>query len=682
MADSNTQANWRIEQDADGVAWLCFDKAGASANVLSTAVMLELSERLKEVAAMRPKGLVIYSGKKSGFIAGADIKEIKDLRVQEEAYRMARGGQLIFEQIEKLSCPSAALINGYCLGGGLELSLACTYRVGVDDDKLALGLPEVKIGVHPGFGGSVRSVRLVGVLPAMGFMLSGRNVRGKEALKIGLVDKLVKEADARDAAKRLVLAGAPKKSAPFVQKLLGSAPLRPFIANILVKQVQAAKVRRDHYPAPYAVIDLWKKYAAGESQFEAEARSFGHMLELDVSHNLMRVFLLQDRLKSLGKKSDLALKHVHVIGAGTMGGDIAAWCALRGFEVTLQDREEKYIQPALGRARKLFEKKLKGAEVDAATARLKMDVAGDGAKDAQVAIEAIFEDVDAKQTLYKKLDAVMGPDEVLATNTSSIRLETLRTVLKQPTRLVGLHFFNPVAKMPLVEVIHAEDTPKEVVAKALAFARHIDKLAVPVKSAPGFLVNRILMPYMMEAMLAADDGVALEAIDQAALDFGMPMGPAELADTVGLDVSLSVAKVFAKEFDKKIPASLVKLVEAKKLGRKTGEGFYKYADGKPVKDKSKARGATQDLQDRLILPMLNEAVAVLREGIVADADLLDAGVIFGTGFAPFRGGPINYIRAAGAAKVEARLGQLAEVHGPRFKPDVGWSAAALKEPKA
>ena len=682
MPDNTTQTNWRIEQDADSVVWLCFDKAGASANVLSTAVMYELSEKLKQIAQMKPKGLVIWSAKKSGFIAGADIKEIKDLRAHDQAFQVTRGGQQIVEQIEKLPCPSAALINGFCLGGGLELSLACTYRVGVDDDKLALGLPEVKIGVHPGFGGTVRSVRLCGVLPAMSFMLSGRNVRGKEALKIGLIDKLVKEDMARPTAARLVLKGDPKKSAPGLQKLLGSALLRPIIANVLAKQVKAAKVRRDHYPAPYAVIDLWKKYGASEAQYEAEAHSFADMMVLDVSHNLMRVFLLQDRLKSLGKKSDLDLKHVHVIGAGTMGGDIAAWCALRGYNVTLQDREEKYIQPAMGRARKLFEKKLRGAEVDAATARLKMDVAGDGAKDAQVAIEAIFEDVNAKQDLYKKLDAVMGPGEVLATNTSSIRLETLRTVLKDPKRLVGLHFFNPVAKMPLVEVIHAEDTPKEVVAKALAFARHIDKLAVPVKSAPGFLVNRILMPYMMEAMLAHDDGIALEAIDKAALDFGMPMGPAELADTVGLDVSLSVAKVFAKEFNKKIPDSLVKLVEAKKLGRKTNEGYYKYVDGKPQKDRSKAGPTDADLQDRLILPMLNEAVMVLREQIVADAELLDAGVIFGTGFAPFRGGPVNYIRCMGVDALKARLEKQAQKHGDRFKPDAGWSAATLREPKA
>src|SRR5215469_13926507 len=270
MSDSNTQANWRIEQDSDGVFWLCFDKAGASANVLSSAGMYELSDKLKQIAQLKPKGLVIWSAKKTGFIAGADIKEIKDLRTHDEAFRLTRGGQQIVEQIEKLPCPSAALINGFCLGGGLELSMACTYRVGVDDDKLALGLPEVKIGVHPGFGGTVRTVRLVGVLPAMSFMLSGRNVRGKEALKIGLIDKLVKEDMARPTAARLVLKGAPKKTAPGLQKLLGFALFRPLIANVLVKQIKAAKVRRDHYPAPYAVVDLWKKYNASEAQYEAE----------------------------------------------------------------------------------------------------------------------------------------------------------------------------------------------------------------------------------------------------------------------------------------------------------------------------------------------------------------------------------------------------------------------------
>ncbi|MGA9853438.1 MAG: 3-hydroxyacyl-CoA dehydrogenase NAD-binding domain-containing protein [Gammaproteobacteria bacterium] len=681
MSTPSSSANWRLERNADDIAWLCFDKAGAGTNVLSGEVMVELGACLKELAAKPPKGLIIYSAKTSGFIAGADIKEFTTLKTPDDAFQMIRRGQLVLEQLEKLPCPSVALINGFALGGGLELSMACRYRVGIDDDRLSLGLPEVKLGIHPGFGGTVRSTRLVGVLPAMSFMLTGRNVHGREALKIGLIDRLVKPDAAKQAARDLVLKSPTPRTAPFAQKLLAMAVLRPFVARMLTKQV-AAKVRRDHYPAPYAIIDLWKRYAGSDAMYVQEAHSIARLMVNDTARNLVRVFLLQDRLKSLGKKSDLVLKHVHVVGAGTMGGDIAAWCALRGFNVTLQDREEKYVQPALARAQKLFEKRLKGVEVQNASNRLKMDVAGDGAQDADVLIEAIFENVEAKQALYKSLDSKMKPGAILATNTSSIRLETLRTVLKNPLRLVGLHFFNPVAKMPLVEVIHATDTPEDEIKKSLSFTRQIDKLAVPVKSSPGFLVNRILMPYLMEAMLAADEHIPLEAIDQAALDYGMPMGPVELTDTVGLDVSLSVAQVFAKEFNKKIPESLVKLVAEKKLGRKTGEGFYKYKDGKPVKDKSRARQMPADLQDRLILPMINEAVAVLREQLVDDADLLDAGVIFGTGFAPFRGGPINYIRATGVASLKAHLEKLIPQHGDRFTPDKGWDAPALKEPKA
>ncbi len=678
---NTAQTDWRIERDADDIAWLCFDKAGASTNVLSGQVMLELGEQLGALAASPPRGLVIYSAKQSGFIAGADIKEFTALKTPQDAFQMIRRGQLVLEQLEKLPCSSVALINGFCLGGGLELALACRYRVGIDDDRLSLGLPEVKLGIHPGFGGTVRSTRLVGVTHAMSFMLNGRNVHAHEALQMGLVDRLVTGDNAKQTARALLLNPPPVKSAPFGQKLLAFGPLRPFIAGMLTKQV-ASRVRRDHYPAPYAIIDLWKKYAGSNAMYVQEAHSIARLMVHDTARNLVRVFLLQDRLKSLGRKSDLALKHVHVVGAGTMGGDIAAWCALRGFNVTLQDREERYVQPAIARAQKLFEKRLKGEDIRKAATRLKMDVAGDGARDADVVIEAIFEDVEAKQALYKALDAKMRSDAILATNTSSIRLEALRDVLKDPQRLVGLHFFNPVAKMPLVEVIHADDTPADAIAKALAFTRHIDKLAVPVRSSPGFLVNRILMPYLMEAMLAADQGIPLEAIDQAALDYGMPMGPAELADTVGLDVCLSVSRVFAREFNKKIPDSLTTLVAAKKLGRKTGEGFYKYQDGKPLKDRSSAQQMPADLQNRLILPMLNETVAALRERIVADADLLDAGVIFGTGFAPFRGGPVNYIRAVGIADLKLRLEKLLQQHGQRFQADAGWNAPALKEPKA
>ncbi|MEA5445281.1 3-hydroxyacyl-CoA dehydrogenase NAD-binding domain-containing protein [Gammaproteobacteria bacterium AB-CW1] len=667
------QQNWHLEIDSSRVGWLKFDKAEASANTLSRDVMVELGERLEEVEKEDIKGLIVYSAKKSGFIAGADIKEFTTLNSADEALDLIRNGQKVLERLEGLKCTTVAAIHGFALGGGLELALACDYRVAADDERTQLGLPEVKLGIHPGFGGTVRSIRLVGVFSAMDMMLSGRSLRGKAALKIGLVDRLVPHDSMHDAARQIALTPPGKKKAPFTARLANLPGVRGFMAGQMEKQV-AAKAPKQHYPAPYAIIDLWRRHWGNEGQmYQEEAQSIARLMMGETARNLVRVFLLQDKLKGLGNKKDLDLKRVHVVGAGVMGGDIAAWSALSGFEVTLQDQNEEQVQGALDRARKLFEKKLKTEDkVKAAVDRLRMDIAGDGVAQADVVIEAIFENVEAKQSLYNELEPRMRKDAVLATNTSSIRLETLRGTLSDPKRLVGLHFFNPVAKMPLVEVIHTDDTDSEVIRKALAYTRHVNRLPVPCKSAPGFLVNRILMPYMMEAVLAYEDGVPLEAIDKAAKNYGMPMGPVELADTVGLDVGLSVAKILGKEFDMPVPTELEKMVEAKKLGRKTGEGFYKYEDGKAVKDRSKANEIPADLTDRLVLPMINTAVACLREGIVENEEILDGGVIFGTGFAPFRGGPINYARSEGIKEVKSRLEKLQKTYGDRFKPDAGW----------
>ena len=672
MSEDAKQPNWFVEME-EGIAWLRFDKAGASTNVLSGAVMQELDTRLQELEREKPKGLIIYSGKANGFIAGADIKEFTGLETPEQAFELIRSGQKVLDRLENLPFPTVAVINGFALGGGLELAMACRYRVALDSPRTSLGLPEVKLGIHPGFGGTVRSVRLAGVFAAMDMMLTGRSLRAGQALRAGLVDKLATEDKLYSVARQLVRGKRPPRRAPLQLRLANLAPVRPLIAGQMIKQV-ARKARRAHYPAPYAIIELWRHHAGDEAaMYLAEARSIAELMCGSTARNLVRVFLLQDQLKGLGRKSDLDLKHVHVVGAGVMGGDIAAWCALSGYTVTLQDREQKYIQPALDRARKLYAKKLKTADkIDAAMGRLRADVEGAGVADADVVIEAIFENLEAKQALYAKLEPVMKPGALLATNTSSIRLEELGKGLATPGRLVGLHFFNPVAKMPLVEVIHGEGTDPGAVKTALAFTRHIDRLPVPVKSAPGFLVNRILVPYMMEAILAVEEGIPLEAIDRAAENFGMPMGPVELSDTVGLDVALSVGKILAKAFDRPVPAKLGEMVDAGQLGRKSGRGFYTYENGRAVKDKSRADQATQELTDRLILPMLNEAVACLREGIVDDADLLDAGVIFGTGFAPFRGGPITYIRSEGVAKLRDRLQQLATRYGDRFIPDAGW----------
>lgn len=670
-----TQSAWKLDHDAQGIAWLTLDKPDTSANTLSQEVMRELDALLQSLARSPPRGVVIRSGKPSGFIAGADINEFTTLANAAAGYRLTRAGQVTFERLERLPCPTVAAIHGFALGGGLELALACRYRVAVADERLQLGLPEVQLGIHPGFGGSVRAVRLLGVRPAMQLMLTGRPVRADKAGRIGLVDRLVGADELDDAARQLVLHPPAPHRPPLVERLLNLAPVRPFIKPALIRQV-AAKAPKAHYPAPYAMIELWARNGAhGETAFEAEARSIAAMFETPTSHNLIRVFLLQDRLKSQSAHAAADVKAVHVVGAGVMGGDIAAWCALRGLRVTLQDRGLEYIEPALKRAGELFEKRLREAdEIAAARGRLRADAEGVGVADADVVIEAIFESLEAKRTLYASLEPRMKPGALLATNTSSIQLEPLAQTLARPDRLVGLHFFNPVAQMPLVEVVCGTGTSGDAQALAVAFTRRLDKLPIVCRSAPGFVVNRVLMPYLHEAMYLAQEGVPLAAIDAAATDFGMPVGPIELADVVGLDVAKDVGEIIASELGRPAPTHprLAELVAARKLGRKSGSGFYSWQDGHPVKPGAGV-AAPPDAADRLMLALVNEAVACLREGVVSDADLLDAAVIFGTGFAPFRGGPIAYARARGIPECMRRLSDLAARHGERFRPDPGWS---------
>jgi 3-hydroxyacyl-CoA dehydrogenase/enoyl-CoA hydratase/3-hydroxybutyryl-CoA epimerase len=443
---------------------------------------------------------------------------------------------------------------------------------------------------------------------------------------------------------------------------------------MLLKQVQS-KARKDHYPAPYAMIDIWTSDGASDATgYEAEANSFAELMCTSTSRNLVRVFLLQSKLKGQGNKTDTRIKHVHVVGAGVMGGDIAAWCALRGHTVTLQDREQKYVDPAMQRASKLFAKRVrdddKRAEIEK---RLQADVDGNGVADADLVIEAIYENLEAKQELYQKLQSAMKAGALLATNTSSIRLEELRTVLEKPQRFIGLHFFNPVAMLPLVEVIRCADTDQDALDIGFAFTKAIGKLPLECASSPGFVVNRVLAPYMAEAMYLAEEGVPLVEIDKAAEAFGMPMGPVELADSVGLDVGLHVSKVLSAAMNRPVSNTLQKMVDDGLLGRKSGQGFYKWVEGKAVKPASDGQNVPADIEDRLILLMVNEAVACLHDGVVSDADLLDAGVIFGTGFAPFRGGPLNYARERGTTAVVMRLNELAKQYGERFEPHKGWS---------
>jgi 3-hydroxyacyl-CoA dehydrogenase/enoyl-CoA hydratase/3-hydroxybutyryl-CoA epimerase len=669
-----TTKNWKTETDDDGILWLCLDTADSKVNVLSSVILLELDSLLDAIVDDEPNGMVLWSGKNRSFIMGADIKEFTKIESVEQAGEVVRLGQRLMDKVANLPFKTVAVINGFCMGGGLELAMAFDYRLVLDTDQKIIGLPEVKLGLHPGFGGTVRAVQICGVRAAMQIMLTGNPVAPGKAKAIGLVDGITSEERWRADATNILAAARPKQRAPLLDRVLNLGPFRPMVRNMLLKQVQS-KARKDHYPAPYAMIDIWTSDGASDATgYEAEANSFAELMCTSTSRNLVRVFLLQSKLKGQGNKTDTRIKHVHVVGAGVMGGDIAAWCALRGHTVTLQDREQKYIDPAMQRASKLFAKRVRDDDKRAETEkRLQADVEGNGVADADLVIEAIYENLEAKQELYQKLQSGMKPGALLATNTSSIRLEELRTVLDKPQRFIGLHFFNPVAMLPLVEVIRCADSDQDALDIGFAFTKGIGKLPLECASSPGFVVNRILAPYMAEAMHLAEEGVPLVEIDKAAEAFGMPMGPVELADSVGLDVGLHVSKVLGAAMNRPVSKTLQKMVDDGLLGRKSGQGFYKWVDGKAVKPASDGQNVPADIEDRLILMMVNEAVACLHDRVVTDADLLDAGVIFGTGFAPFRGGPLNYARERGNTAVVMRLNELAKQYGERFEPHKGWS---------
>ncbi|MCF6355185.1 MAG: 3-hydroxyacyl-CoA dehydrogenase NAD-binding domain-containing protein [Candidatus Polarisedimenticolaceae bacterium] len=661
--------HWRIEQDGNGIIWLHFNQADSSANVLTVEALDELDQQLGEIEQASPAGVVFCSDKPSGFIAGADVKAFSRITEMQEAQQQILQAHAIFDRIERLKCPTVAMIHGFCLGGGTELALACRYRVSRDDPGTRIGLPEVRLGIFPGFGGTVRSTRLIGHLPALNIMLSGRALSGSAARRLGLVDMSVPERQLKAAARHL-LSTRPKPHRPtWLQQLPGNGLLRPLVGHFLKKQV-AKQADPAHYPAPYALIRHWTKHANHpKAMYRSEAAEVAKLISSDTAQNLIRIFLLQDQLKAQGRKSDFKAAHVHVIGGGIMGGDIAAWCALKGMRVTLQDRAPELLSQAMGRAHGLFKKKLKKPLlVRDALDRLIPDCEATGVPKADVVIEAIFENTEAKQQLYAQLEPRLKKGALLCTNTSSIPLEVLNSTLKNPARLVGLHFFNPVAKMQLVEIVSATNTDPNAAQQAAAFAKQIGRLPLPVKSSPGFLVNRILMPYLLEAIVLLDSGTSATAIDKAATDFGMPMGPVELADTVGLDICLAVADKLAESLPVNVPEMLRSMVSEGKLGRKSGQGFYLYNKGKAQKAAvTESANVLPGLADRMIMCMLNEAVACLREGIVSDADLLDAGIVFGTGFAPFRGGPIHYVKSEGKEKMQPRIQTLAS------DKDAGWA---------
>jgi 3-hydroxyacyl-CoA dehydrogenase/enoyl-CoA hydratase/3-hydroxybutyryl-CoA epimerase len=636
--------HWRWDIDRDGLAWLTFDKQGESANTFSREVLEELGSAIAAIRLENPKGLVIRSAK-DNFIAGADVEEFTRFESPEEATAFVKLGWDLFQELRALPFPTTAMVNGFCMGGGVEMALACRYRVALDEPKTRFALPEVMLGIVPAWHGVQWLPKLVGPAAALDMLLTGKSVDARRAKRIGLVDQAVPLRILENTARMLTLEAPRRKALPFMQRVL-LGPLRGIVVANAKKQV-AKKARREHYPAPYAILELWRKYdgdpfAGAHDPGCSIAALFAH----PTTKNLIRIFFLQERMKAVAKGVRFEPRHVHVVGAGVMGGDIAAVCAMRGLSVTLQDTSPERIAPAVKRAAELFRRRLRDERrVRDALDRMVPDVTGDGARHADVVIEAIYENLEAKRKIFARIESIAPAGAILATNTSSLRLADIAAALKTPARLVGVHFFNPVPQLQLVEVVAAEGTDPELARKAAAFVRGIDKLPLPVKDSPGFLVNRVLGPYMLNAFRMLDEGYKPETLDAAMEQFGMPMGPAELADTVGLDICLAAGKSLGKTAD--VPEILANKVALGHLGKKSGQGIYTYRDGRPVKGQPDAYG--EDLIEALIEPYLLEAQAVAAEGIVADADLVDAGLIFGTGFAPFRGGPLHYLRSLGKA---------------------------------
>ncbi len=643
--------DWRFSVDRERIAWAIFDRDGETANSLGRRPLEEL-ERIvahveKGASDKSIAGLAILSGKPKSFIVGADIREFESLDTEDKVIAGVAPVNAMLDRLEKLPVPVVAAIHGACVGGGLELILACHYRIATKDDATRVGFPEVKLGIFPGFNGTARSIRQTGTMAAMQAMLTGSMIRYGKAKAQGFIDQLVDSPGAlRWAARKAILQKRKSKPAGGFKSLMAKWPARGFIAAKMRDETRK-KAREDHYPAPFRLIDLFEEHGGSyDAMKAAETKAFAPLMVSETSRNLRRVFFLSEALKNEAPKNlDWKPMRVHVIGAGTMGADIAGWCVASGMEVTLQDLSQEQIEKGIKAQGKLFKRKFKTKALrDAAQTRLIADRDGRGIARADVVIEAIVEKLEVKQELFKELETKLKPGAVMATNTSSLQIEDIAEPLADPTRLIGIHFFNPVAQMPLVEVIRGATSSEDEVRKGAAFVTAIDKFPLIAKSVPGFLVNRVLAPYMMGAMARVDAGEDMNKIDEAARTFGMPMGPIELADTVGLDVCAHVGQILGLGNNVKGAADLVAKGH---LGKKTGQGFYTWKDGKPDKNTMKpfAKHDLEKLGRELVQPLIDEAQRALDEGVVASADLVDAGVIFGTGFAPFRGGPLHFKNA-------------------------------------
>ena len=671
----DADGNWRTGRDDAGVLWLVLDKQNTGMNTISQDVIRELDQHITAAEADLPKALVIRSAKSAGFAAGADISGFDEMS-DEGAVELLHQAHNVLDRIEALNCPTICVIHGAALGAGFEIALACDYRIATPG--ASFGFPEVQLGLHPGLGGTFRLPALIGASDAMTMMLTGKTAHTQRAESQGIVDVVVEERHVAATIDAIVSGEIDKHEPGLTSRAFGFDQARSLAARQMRSQTEK-QAPKQHYPAPYALIDLWENHGDDRKAMQqGEIESFAELLKTETSKNLRRVFFLRQTLKEAGRGDD-GISHVHILGAGAMGAEIAAMAAIKGKSVTLSDIEPEPLGRAIKKAGEICkDKHLSATETRDALDRLMPDPHSYGLAHADLVIEAATERQDLKEEIYEGLRGKLKTGAILASNTSSLSIADLTAFAPSKIHFAGLHFFNPVSHIDLIEVVKAEATSDQTAQRLAAFCGAIGKLPARVKDYPGFVVNRALVPYMLEAMVLMDEGVSKDVIDTAALRFGMPMGPVTLADQVGLDVGLQVAESLSKSLRTPMPPisdDLRRKVEAGDLGKKTGTGFYDWSDGTPHPD-ADLNDAPDDLTDRLILPMLNACVEVLREGVAQDADQIDAAMIFATGWAPFRGGPMHYAKQRGVDEITAKLHALQKAHGPRFAPDEGWSSLA------
>lgn len=656
----------------DDVVTLIFDQENSVANVFNENMFAELNDQLEYIENNQDvlRGVVFKSAKPSIFIAGADLKSFADDPTPERISYLIKLGQDTFNRIEDLRITTVAAINGACLGGGYELALACDHRVATLDSSTKIGLPETMLGILPAWGGSTRLPRMIGIAGAMNIILAGKVVVPKLAYKYKMVDRVCHKENLDYVAKSYIHNGKKK----YKKHTLNRFPLKYIAKSKATKNV--LKTTGGVYPAPLKAIDVMIQ-GLGVSRNESlklEEKAFTELLNSDVASNLVNIFFLQERSKKTKSDKDFKVNKTAVIGAGVMGAGIAQWISSRGIKVLLKDIKSEFVANGIKTISNLYSAAVKKRVMTKSEASSKLDnvtpiTESLPMKTVDLVVEAAVERLDIKQNLFAELETLVRDDTILATNTSALSIVDVAEKMEHKERVVGIHYFNPVHKMKLVEVVKGECTSEETVLKATQFVKKTGKLPVIVKDSPGFLVNRILMPYLIEAVHLANGGNDVEHTDKLLRKFGMPMGPFRLIDEVGGDVCQHVADDLLNRLDTKFPNSnlLRRMIEEGNLGKKSGQGFYKYSKGKsngacdvPRNSTFRLQCENEEIVDRLILIMINEAVRCLEEEVVSSPKDVDFGMIMGTGWAPFRGGPIRYLDSIGSKKIAERLQELAK----------------------